>query len=403
MITVEEALTIINENLVDFGTEKISLDKSLNRVLKENLKTDRDLPPYDRVTMDGIAIQYEEFVSGKVSFPIEDIAAAGMPRKRLSSGKNCLEVMTGSIMPLNCDTVIRYEDLKIKDQTATIIVSNLSPKQNIHYKGEDRKSKELIVAKDTIISSAEIGVAASIGKSDILVSRLPRTLVISTGDELVPINAIPLDHQIRRSNVYRIVTSLLDYGIQADNKHLNDDEEEITRALKVYLENYDVLILSGGVSKGKFDFLPRVLEKVGVKKLFHRIKQRPGKPFWFGKYRDKCTIFALPGNPVSSFLCMHRYFNYWLHSSLNSKISTIPCAELTRDVQFKPDLTYFLEVKIKFNNQGKILATPVKGNGSGDLANLVDADAFIELPRGKEFYTSGEVYPVYFYRKLSGV
>jgi molybdopterin molybdotransferase len=399
MISVEEALTIINQNLVDFGTEKIALGKSLHRVLKEDWYTDRDLPPYDRVTMDGIAIQYGEFAAGRTSFFIEDIAAAGMPRKKLSSPLHCLEVMTGSIMPLNCDTVIRYEDLDIKEHMATITVNNLRPKQNVHFKGQDRNSGDKIVVRDTTITSAEIGVGASIGKAEVLVSRLPRILVISTGDELVPISAVPLDHQIRRSNVYRLITALQDYGIQADNKHINDNEKEITVALSGYLEQYDVLILSGGVSKGKFDFLPQVLEKLGVEKLFHRIKQRPGKPFWFGKYQDRCTIFALPGNPVSSFLCMHRYFKYWFDKSQRAIASKVPFAVLTHDVHFAPNLTYFLEVKIDYNNQGKILATPVIGNGSGDLANLVDAGAFIELPSGKSLFKSGEVYPIYFYRK----
>jgi len=224
-------------------------------------------------------------------------------------------------------------------------------------------------------------------------------MVISTGDELVNITEQPAAHQIRRSNVYRLLTSLSAYNIQADSDHINDEPDEIRSKIAKYLETYDVIILSGGVSKGKFDYLPQILEELNVQKLFHKIKQRPGKPFWFGQFKKQCTIFALPGNPVSSFLCMQRYFSHWLEISQTGRPAAPAYALLDAAVHFKPDLTYFLEVKLSYNNQGQLLATPQKGNGSGDLANLADADGFIELPRGKNDFDKGEVHPVYFYRK----
>ena len=287
MISVEEALKIISANTVDLGTESIPLSQSINRILKEDWKTDRDLPPYDRVTMDGIAINYETYEKGKRSFPIEAVAAAGMPQKTMQNSDACLEVMTGSIIPLNTDTVIRYEDLEIKDGTATLQVDQLTKTQNIHFKGEDRKAGQLVTKRNTRISPAEIGLGASIGKAHVQVAKLPKVIVISTGDELVQINESPLAHQIRRSNVYRLETTLKTYNISADTDHLNDDPEEIKTSIAKYLDQYDVIILSGGVSKGKFDYLPKVLEELGVEKLFHKIKQRPGKPFWFGKFKEK--------------------------------------------------------------------------------------------------------------------
>ena len=173
--------------------------------------------------------------------------------------------------------------------------------------------------------------------------------------------------------------------------------DRIRTALEKHLNEYDLVILSGGVSKGKFDFIPKVLDDLGAQKLFHKIAQRPGKPFWFGTYK-RCKIFAFPGNPVSSFICMHRYFIDWLGYSLGTSLRKSIYASLTEDVHFKPDLTYYLEVQITYTDDGKIMATPQKGNGSGDLANLVDADAIIQLPRGKNLYEQGEVHPIYFYR-----
>lgn len=399
MISVDQALQILKEHAVDFGTETIPLQASMHRVLKEALRTDRPLPPYDRVTMDGIAIQYDRYQAGQRSFPIAGIAAAGMPQKHLDDGTQCLEVMTGSIMPTGLDTVIQYEHMEIKDGVAHLMDKPVKAQQNIHFKGEDRRQGELVADMHQKISAAEIGLAASVGKANIKVAMLPKIMVISTGDELVEIDQQPLAHQIRRSNVHRIHTTLKAYGIEADTCHLLDDKQQIIARLTEFVQHYDVIMLSGGVSKGKFDFLPEALRAVGVQQLFHRIKQKPGKPFWFGQVPEGgCTVFGFPGNPISSFLCFHRYFKVWLDWSLYGKIATPPHAMLTADVSFKRDLTYFLEVSLSYTAEAKVLALPKKGNGSGDLANLVEADAFMELPRGKDLFKAGEIYPVYVYR-----
>lgn len=398
MITVEEALSIIRSQAVDFGTEEVALSAALGRVLKEDWHTDRELPPYDRVTMDGIAIQYDRWLAGQRAFKVEGVAAAGMEQQQLQEAEACLEVMTGAILPDNVDTVIRYEDVEIVDGTAQLQIEQLTHRQNVHFKGEDRSQGDLVVRANTVISSAEIGVGASIGKALVKVARLPRVMIISTGDELVEIDQQPKPYQIRRSNVYRLLTTLQGLQIQAEVDHLPDDPPQIREKLSRYLEDYEVVMLSGGVSKGKFDYLPQILDELGVEKLFHKIRQRPGKPFWFGQYQGRCTVFAFPGNPVSSFLCTERYFKTWLEMSLRQAILLEEFAELGADVHFKPDLKYFLEVRLSSSPNGQLIAQPVKGNGSGDLANLVDADAFIQLPRGRDDFPAGEVFPILRYR-----
>lgn len=398
MITVEEALDIIKAQYQDFGTERIPLHQSVGRILREDILADRDFPPYNRVTMDGICIQYEAFQEGRRTFKIEGVAAAGSEQATLSSPEHCLEVMTGSILPLQSDIVIRYEDVTINDGIATVNLEAIGFRQNIHEKGEDRKKGDLVISQGRVISSAEVGVAATVGKAEILVSRLPSALIISTGDELVDVHETPAAHQIRRSNVYRLQTTLQQFGIEVHTAHLVDDLDTIKHALTDFIQRYDLLILSGGVSKGKFDFLPEALTAVGVEKLFHKIKQRPGKPFWFGKHPAGTLVFALPGNPVSSFMCTHRYFIPWLKGSLSIDAAPFPLACLEEDIAFKPDLTYFAQVKLRYDQQGTLLARAIHGNGSGDLANLVDNDAFIELPRGKDLYKAGEVFPVILYR-----
>jgi molybdopterin molybdotransferase len=399
MIEVSQATQIIAGHVRQFGVEEVELSASMNRILKEDWVLDRDLPPFNRVTMDRIAIRYEAFAKGLRSFPIEGTAAAGTPEMTLQNPEGCLEVMTGAMLPAQADTVIRYEDLLIENGIATVIPEAIvNDSQNVHFKGIDRKANEIVVPVNTRIASPEIGIGASLGKSRVKVAALPKVMIISTGDELVDIDEKPEPHQIRRSNSYLLMTALQAYRIEAREDHLPDEEDIIREKLARYLEEYDVVILSGGVSEGKFDYLPKILTELGVEKRFHKIKQRPGKPFWFGNYKDSCTIFALPGNPVSSFVCLNRYFLYWLNLCLAGELPPRPQAMLAKDVVFKPDLTYFLEVKLNYNDQGQILATPMQGNGSGDFANLTGADAFIELPRGKDLYKAGEVYDIYLYR-----
>ena len=398
MITVEEAQNILLSHKLPLKVATLPLDQCYGKVLQEDLFADRDFPPYNRVTMDGIAIDYTSFAAGRRVMGVEGIAAAGSPQLSLEDKYACLEVMTGSILPLGTDTVIRYEDIQTENNRATIVEENIIQGQNVHYKGEDKSVGDLIINKGTIISAAEIGVCATIGKSAIKISQLPKVMVISTGDELVDIDETPKAHQIRRSNVYRLKSTLGILGIQADIAHLPDDEEEIRKKLGGFLESYDVIMLSGGVSKGKFDFLPTVLESLGVQKLFHKIRQRPGKPFWFGTHPGGCVVFALPGNPVSSFMCMQRYFIPWLNHSLGKSNNDFPYAILSQPIQFKPDMVYFAQVKITFSQDGTLLAFPVEGHGSGDLANLIKADGFLQLPRGRDEFKSGEAYPLLLFR-----
>lgn len=402
MITVKEALSLIESTARYFESHKIPLFNSIGHVLRENWFTDRPLPPYDRITMDGIAIHFEWFNNDHRTFKIQGIAAAGKAKMTLQDPLKCIEVMTGSILPEGCDTVIRYEDVSIKDNLATINIDTIRFQQNVHFIGSDQNLGDQIVHKNTRLSAAEIGIGASIGKTEVRVAKMPKVMVISTGDELVPIHTTPLDHQIRRSNVHQLVAALTGQNIYADTDHLQDDKEIIKNKLANYLNNYDAIILSGGVSKGKFDFLPEVLEDLGVTKLFHKIKQRPGKPFWFGQYKNEeshsCTLFALPGNPNSSFLCLHKYFNYWLSLCLTGDPPINEQAMLTEDIHFNKELVLFQEVHLSQNNQGQLQAKPIRGNGSGDLSNLVNADAFIELPKEKEVFKKGECYPIIRYR-----
>ncbi|WP_196889533.1 molybdopterin molybdotransferase MoeA [Aureivirga sp. CE67] len=396
LTSVKEALKTILENTEDFGTESIHFLEATGRILKENIIADRDFPPFDRVSMDGIAIDFEMFEKGQKTFEIENVQAAGSPQKTLEAKENCLEAMTGAILPKNTNCVIPYEKIHIEDNKATIQEENLRFFQNIHAKGKDQKVGDVLIEENTEISAAEIGILASVGKEFVKVAKLPKIVIVSTGDELVDVNETPEVHQIRRSNVYSLYSLLEKFKIKADLKHINDNKEVLEKTVKTLFENYDVLIFSGAVSKGKFDFIPEILNTLGVQKLFHKVQQRPGKPFWFGKKENK-TVFAFPGNPVSTYVNCIKYFYSWYEKSVFGQEKTLDTAILSEDFTFKPSLTYFLQVKLE-NKNGETFAIPEKGNGSGDLANLVSADAFIELSNEITEFKKGMVFPILKYR-----
>lgn len=392
LITVEQATEIIFNQNFDFGIEEVDIVKSLGRILAEDLEADRDFPPFDRVTMDGIAINFEAFLHDTKNFKIEGLQAAGDVQMQLIENNACLEVMTGAYLPKNTDTVIRYEDLEILENKAKVLVE-IKKGQNVHRQGTDCKNGEITVKAGKKINAGDMAIAATIGKSKVAVKKLPKVAVVSSGDELVSINEVPLPHQIRGSNVFAIQGLLCTLGIVADHVHCSDNLEKTIETIQKTVENYEVIILSGGVSMGKKDFIPETLEKSGVKQLFHKIAQKPGKPMWFGR-TEKTVVFALPGNPVSTFMCTLKYVLPWIQSCLGS-IILVSKAILAEEVRFKPALSYFLQVKLK-NEDGILKAYPVSHQGSGDFINLSETNGFIELPqRATETYNLGEVFNVY--------
>ena len=395
MISVAQALQTVLNSTQGFGVEEVPFLKSVGKVLKEDIVADRDFPPFNRVSMDGIAINHRFFEQGIIDFNVEGIQAAGAEQKTMTIDSNCMEVMTGAVLPINTDTVIRYEDVQIKNGIASINLKILELGKNIHSKGKDRIQGDLLIEKNTIISAAEIGVIATVGKATVKVAKTPKVIIVSTGDELVEVNENPLSHQIRRSNAFTLVSLLKKLGIKAKTSHIADDKEVLQQKIANYLKKYDVLIFSGAVSKGKFDFLPAVLAELKVEKLFHRITQRPGKPFWYGVKNNK-PVFAFPGNPISTFVNCLAYFYPWYYKSVGIKVKE-EMAILGEDVSFKPSLTYFLQVKLE-NKFGHLVAFPITGNGSGDLASLIKTDAFIQLPNDRVEFEKGEVFPILKYR-----
>lgn len=390
MISVEEALEIVLSIPGNYGIEKVPLQHTFNRFLAADIYSDRDAPPFDRVMMDGIAIDSSVLSDNqKDSFFIEGIQAAGDIQKVLNNKYNCLEVMTGAILPQNTDTIVPYEDIEIIDNNAHLKKS-VVPKTYIHLKGSDHKKGILALPKSKRLNAADIGLLASVGISLVPVLKMPKIAIVATGNELVEVDAVPENHQIRMSNVYALQAALNADGIASTIFHLIDDEVILLKQLSSIVYEYDVVLISGGVSKGKYDFVPLILDKLGVQKLFHQVAQRPGKPFWFGHQPLQNThVFALPGNPVSTFVCYQFYFRHWLFASFGNQLKH-PLIQLSGTTTANNNLSLFIPVVI--NNKGNEV-TIVSNNGSGDLFSLANIDGFILVPKGADTYIDKSFFP----------
>ncbi|HEU4553289.1 MAG TPA: molybdopterin molybdotransferase MoeA [Chitinophaga sp.] len=401
LLDVSTAFAAVMNTVRDFGREDLPFTAVAGRVLREPVLADRPFPPFDRATMDGIAINFaESYGKGQTIFGVEDMQPAGMPRKQLGNMANCIEVMTGAVIPELTDTVVPYEHLQATEHEGFkrfTITQPVQKNQNIHWQGADGVAGQTLITPGTRLTPAETGVLATVGKHTVSVSRLPRVVVIATGDELVAVTATPEPHQIRMSNVYSLAASLQELGITASIHHVTDNKAAIQELLASLL-NADVWICSGAVSAGKYDHLPAVLETMGMQRIFHKVRQRPGKPFLFGLFKDGPVVFALPGNPVSGFMCFYRYVQPWLLAGMGYAAPPAAYAVLGKDVVFDKPLTYFLPVQLQPQPTGEWKAFPHTYNGSGDLVSLLQADAFMELPAAQSEFKAGECYPVWKFR-----
>ncbi|MCH6258254.1 molybdopterin molybdotransferase MoeA [Puniceicoccaceae bacterium K14] len=397
MISVEEAEKLISDNLDSLPTETLLLEQSLGRTLREPLLADRELPPFNRATLDGIAIDSSAFSLGKHSFPIVGIAAAGTAPKTLHDSNTCFEIMTGAPLPGGTDAVIRVEDISIQDGTATVsTTTEVKPGLGVHPAGSDCRQGQILLKPGRTITAKETAIAASIGKTKVVVSKLPTINIVSTGNELVEISDTPLPHQIRRSNDSTLAAALISSGFSNTSKHhLPDDKAIVENSVATLLQNSDVLVIAGGISKGKYDYLPNALKENGAEMVFQWVSQRPGKPLWFGIYErggKRIPIFALPGNPVSSFTCLHRYVIPALAKMAQTHEAPQTHIKLKQSYSFKALLSLFLPVSVATDNDGTLWATPLPFNTSGDFISVAQTSGFIQLPKDQVDFEVGSVH-----------
>jgi len=397
VLTPAEADQLIGQHLQCLPIESLPLAQCAGAVLRENIYAERDQPPYDRVAMDGVALDSHAVSAGRRSFRIQATQAAGDAPLTLDAPADCIEVMTGAVLPVGCDSVVPIEKLAIElGHAALALHAQVEPWQNVHRRGSDTRQGALLLSAGRRLRAPEIAIAASAGMARIRVASQPMLAVISTGNELVEPGEPVLAHQVRRSNAYAVVSALRAHGFQrvADD-HIRDDAEELRERLHFHLETHDVLVLSGGVSMGRFDLVPQVLGELGVRTIFHKVAQRPGKPLWFGVAPSGAAVFGLPGNPVSTLVCLTRFVLPALRGSLGQSPQPAQRMALAAPVTVTPPLTHFLPVRLEQDDWGRDWAVPAPTNGSGDFTGLAGTEGFVELPPGPNTYAKGFVTRLY--------
>jgi len=383
-----------------FSTETVAAAESTGRILRQIVRAERSQPPFDRVMMDGIAIAWADFDSGQRSFPIQAMQAAGDAVLSLESGQ-CIEIMTGASLPLNANCIVPVEQLSVADNSAAIAADYEVKKDRfIHPHGSDFAEGAHLLMPGKRISPLDIAIIASCGETQVDVAADPVIRVISTGNELIAAGQSIEPQQIRMSNGPAVLSLLESHGHKrTEHDHIVDDINALRERLSSHLAAADVVVLSGGVSMGKADYVPQVLADLGVQVVFHGVSQRPGKPLWFGKGPADQLVFALPGNPVSALVCCRQYVVAALARASGATERPPEFAAIASNISFKPALTCFQPVKLMSSASGQTLALPVKTNTSGDFASLSATDGYVELAKDQSEFPAGS--PVILHRWIA--
>lgn len=397
LITPQAADEAIRGHMPELSAELRPLSQCVGRILRQDIHAERDNPPFDRVCMDGVAIQSAAVQGGVRRFTLQATQGAGEAPLRLKDGDHAIEVMTGAKIPQETDLVVPLEEYSLDGGIVTLSEGvKISPYRNVQRQGEDGPVGSIMLKSGALLGPPEIAVAASAGLARLQVSAEPAFMIIATGDELIEPGEPIAEHQIRQSNAYAMVAALRARGFQRiGHDHIADDESRLIERLGLHLATHDVLILSGGVSKGKFDLVPQALKQLGVREVFHRVAQRPGKPMWFGIGQNGQSVFGLPGNPVSTLVCLIRFVIPALIAAAGgAKVSQERLA-LGAPASVDVPLTVFMPVSAVADQWGRIWAKPRPTNTSGDYISLVGTDGFIELPPGPNTYPKEFVADLY--------
>ncbi len=388
MIKYEEAIEIVKGNFTLLGTERQDIKESLNRVLRENILSDMDMPPFDKSAMDGYACRKED-IGNELS--VVSVIQAGY-KPEISIGKNeCAKIMTGAMMPEGADCVIIVEDVEVlpggrinyrKDYTAN----------NTCLKGEDVKTGQMLLKSGTRITAKEIASLALCGAVNPLVSIKPLVGIISTGDEIIEPYSKPGNSQIRNTNSYQLIAQCIEFGVIPNYYGIvPDTNEAISSAIEKAMKENHLIMLTGGVSMGDYDLVPAILKEQGYTILFDKVAIQPGKPTVFGRNGDK-YVFGMPGNPVSSFIIFEFFVKEFLAASMGlTEFKKIIKCELAGDFRRKRD-SRLARIPAKINGEGK--AEPIDYHGSAHINSLSSADGVISIPIGVNELKKGTIVDV---------
>ncbi|MDO8350770.1 MAG: molybdopterin molybdotransferase MoeA [Gallionella sp.] len=392
-LKISEAQRVIFESLTTLDSESVLLEHSLGRVLADDIRANRDLPPYDVSAMDGYAVRSADLAQVPVTLEvIEDIKAGDMPGKIVQPGQ-CARIMTGAPVPQGADAVMRVEDTQEISTNLIQVITTIKDGHDVRPQGENMRNGDVVLSAGTEITPGVIGILATVKITQMQVYRRPRVAILSTGNELEAIND-PVDmNKIPDSNSYALMAQVQALGITPALLGIaRDDPAELERYLKLGLE-YDVLLVSGGTSVGVHDYVRPTIEKLGVAMKFWRVAMKPGHPLAFGvlhgtsgasekgaTQRD-AVVFGLPGNPVSSMVCFEEFVAPALRRMMGHTrlFRRTVSARLAHPLKMRPGRTEFVRVQLTHDDTGYI-ASSTGTQSSGVLLSMARADGLLVMP-----------------------
>ena len=385
MIPFEEAYEIVMRSVVRTGTETIPFTDSPGRILAEGVTSDIDMPPFDKASMDGFACHRSE-LNNELEI-IETIPAGKKPEKK--PGRNqCARIMTGAAIPEGADCVVIVEETEILPSGKLRFTGNYS-KDNIAYKGEDVKKGDLLLKPWKQIRPQDIAIMASAGKTAVSVSKMPAVAVISSGNEIVEPQYMPGESQIRNSNSWQLMAQVGRAGARGSYYGIaRDDKDETLNLVCKAIEENDLVIITGGVSMGDFDFIPDVLEQAGVKLFFTRVAVQPGKPTTFGIH-ENARVFGLPGNPVSVFMMFEMLVRPFISAMMNYDWRPVTSVLPLKEDFSRKSYDRMALVPAKITGDGFIQI--VDYHGSAHITALAEADGIITVPVGVKKLEKGTI------------
>ncbi len=402
MLTVEAALAHILKEVTPFSCAHLPIRETLGLTLAEDVRSDIDSPPFDKSLMDGFAIRAEDLADGSATLDvIEEVTAGIVPQKQVGLGQ-ATQIMTGAPLPKGADTVVRVEDSSLDaDGTwVTLRVDSLAKGTAVLLRGASMRCGDCIVPAGTALTPQILGSLAEAGQGELAVRRRPRVAILTTGDELVPVEQRPGPGQIRNSNEVMLSAQVERAGgVPVPLGIARDERADLGAKIRGGLDA-DVLLLSGGVSAGKLDLVPSELQAAGVRQVFHKIRMKPGKPLWFGTHHDEqtdqhCWVFGLPGNPVSSMVC----FELFVRTAVRRLMGVLreqPCvsrAALTVEHSMRSDRPVYHPARLH-SKGARLVVAPLQWRGSADLRATVDANALIHFPAGDRTYPAEQTVDV---------
>jgi molybdopterin molybdotransferase len=390
MISVEDAKKLILETTNLLSKKELPLQESGGYFLAEDLHAPLDLPSFEQSAMDGFAIIYEDYQKSKSFKIVGEIPAGVLVIPTIHSGE-AYRIFTGAPVPKGATAVVMQEKTQINGEELVILDDDLEYYRNIRKSGAQIQKGKLALKAGFELTPATLGFLASMGFQEVKVYNKPSVSILVTGNELIkPGNPLQLG-QVYESNSYTLIAVLKNLGISNIHViHLPDELEETIQKITEAIGQSDLVLATGGISVGKYDFVGMAMEKVGVEQLFYKVAQRPGKPLFYGKYGKK-PVFALPGNPASVLTCFYNYVYPCIKKMQNAQQSHLKTVKLTlsKDVSKPKPLTNFLKARINGTS-----VEPLTGQESFIINSFAFADAMIQLPAGVEEVIQGEMVEV---------